>query len=499
MPLIKLLLHFLSNHNYGVHRDEFLYRAMGDHLAWGYLEVPPLIALLARISSWLGDSLFALRLFPALAGALLVLLSGLLTRELGGRRFAQVLAMLAVIIAPVFLRAHTLFQPVAFDQLAWLAGVYLLVLLLREPERRKWWLYLGAVLGVGLLNKYAMLFFGFGLTVGLLIGAERKWLRTSGPWLAALLALAIFLPNLLWQIKHGWPVFEHIAKLNLQQLDRQPRSTILLELLLIHHPFNALIWLSGIGFFFFSKAGRPYRLLGWIYLVILLVMLLLRGKAYYLSPAYPMLFAGGAVLLERFIQGRGWYWLKPALITIMLLQGILIAPYGLPILPQKSLESYVQFMAQYAGLDAPLRTNRGELGKLPQDYADMFGWPEQVETIAGVYNSLSEAEREKCVLLAGNYGEAGAIDYYGPRLGLPRAVSIHSSYYLWGPGEKPGEIAIAIGLPLEALTEYYRSVRRQALITNGYAVAEENNVPVYLCRGQKKTLQEAWGELRKWR
>lgn len=498
MPLSKLLLHFLSNHNYGVHRDEFLYRAMGDHLAWGYLEVPPLMALLAWIGSWMGDSLFALRLFPALAGALLVLLSGLLARELGGRRFAEVLAMLAVIIAPVFLRTHTLFQPVAFDQLAWLAGAYLLVRLLREPERRKWWLYLGLVFGVGMMNKYAMLFFGFGLTAGLLLGEERKWLRTPGPWLAALLALAIFLPNLIWQAKHGWPVFEHIAKLNLQQLDRLPRSTILLELLLIHHPFNALIWLPGIAFFF-SKAGRPYRLLGRIFLVIFLIMLLLKGKAYYLSPAFPVLFAGGAVLLERFIQGRGRYWLKPVLVTLLLLQEIWTAPYGLPILPRESLESYVQFMAEYAGLDAPLRTNRGELGRLPQDYADMFGWPEQVEIVAGIYHSLSEAEREKCVLLAGNYGEAGAIDFYGPRRGLPGAVSIHSSYYLWGPGEKPGEIAIAIGLPLEALTTYYRSVRRQAVIKHEYAVEEENNVPVYLCRGQKMSLQEAWPELRKWR
>lgn len=500
MALFKLLLHFYSNGNYGIHRDEFLYLAMGDHLSWGYLEASPSIAVFGELTRWLwGDSLFAIRFFPALLGSLIVLLTGLMVWELGGSRFAMLLACVSVIIAPVFLRAHTLFQPVVFDQFYWALGFYLLILFINNPTRNYLWILIGVVCGLGLLNKYSMLFWGFALFTGMLLTPLRKHLRTKWPWIAAAIAFVMFLPNLVWQGANGWPFFEHLHKLNEYQFSNLTRLDFLLGQILILHPATVVVWVLGIAYFFQKKIAKPFRIFGWMYLTMLVTMLLFTGKDYYLAPAYPLLFAGGAIYIERFIRARRLYWSKPFIIILLLIEGVIIAPYGLPFLPVRDLRDYAQLMAAYAGLDAPLRKNSGEMGEIPQDYADMFGWEEQVSAIAEVYHNLPPEEQAECVLLAGNYGEAGAIDFYGKKYGLPKAVSLNSSYYLWGPGEKPGSVVICIGLPLEGLKRYFRSIQRMAIIRHEYVVDEENNLPVYLCRSPVKTLQEAWPELKGFR
>jgi hypothetical protein len=500
LALVKLLIHFYTNGNYGIHRDEFLYLAMGDHLSWGYLEVPPSIAILGDLTRWLwGDSLFAIRFFPAVLGSLIVLLTGLMVWELGGNRFAMLLACVSVIIAPVYLRGNTLFQPVTFDQFYWVLGFLILILLINKKQRNHLWIFLGVVCGMGLLNKYSMFFWGFALLVGLLLTPHRKHLLTKWPWIAAAIAFVIFLPNLIWQISHGWPFFEHIHKLNEYQFSNLTRGDFLFGQVLIMHPVTFPVWLLGIGYFFVKKMARPYRILGWMYLTILGLMLILKSKHYYLAPVYPVLFAGGAIYMERFIRIHRFYWTKPFIIVFLLFQGILFAPYGLPFLPVSDLEIYAGFLAKYPGLDAPLRKESGKLGKIPQDYADMFGWEEQVSAIAEVYHSLSPEEQAECVLLAGNYGEAGAIDFYGEKYNLPKAVSLNSSYYLWGPGEKPGRVVISMGVPLEALRRYFRSIRRQTTIRHEYAISSENDLPVYLCRDPVKALQKVWPELKGFR
>jgi hypothetical protein len=337
------------------------------------------------------------------------------------------------------------------------------------------------------------------LLAGLVLTPHRKHLLTKWPWIAAAIALVLFLPNLIWQIGQGWPVFEHIRKLNEYQFSNLTRVDFLLGQVLINHPAVFPVWLLGIGYFFFKKIARPFRILGWMYLTILLVLIIFTSKHYYLAPAYPVLLAGGAIFIERFIRAHRLYWIKAFILVFLLLQGILTAPYGLPFLPVSDLEDYAGFMAQYAGLDAPLRKESGELGKIPQDYADMFGWEGQVSAIADVYHSLSPEEQSECVLLAGNYGEAGAIDFYGEKYNLPGAVSLNSSYYLWGPGEKPGNIVISIGVPLEGLKRYFRRIRRQTTIRHEYAISYENDLPVYLCREPVRTLQEVWPELKSYR
>lgn len=499
LALAKLLIHFYTNGNYGLHRDELLYLAMGEHLSWGYLEVPPSIAVFAKLTRLGGDSLFAVRFFPALLGSLMVLLTGLMVRELGGSRFAMLLACVSVIIAPVYLRAHTLFQPVAFDQFYWTLAAFLLLWLIQRERRTSLWILIGVVCGLGLLNKYSMLFFGFGLAAGLLLTPQRKEFLTPWPWIAAGIAFLMFLPNLLWQIGQGWPFFEHLRKLNEYQFSNLSQADFLLGQILIMHPAAFPVWLLGIVYFFQKKMARPYRVFGWMYLAILAMLLIFNGKHYYLAPVYPVLFAGGAIYIERFLRKKLWYWMKPFIITILLLLGIFLAPYGLPLLPVEYLEHYVQFMAKHAGLEAPLRKENGELGKIPQDFADMFGWEEKVAAVAEIYHALPPEQQAECVLLAGNYGQAGAIDFYREKYRLPAAVSFHSSYYLWGPGDKPGTTAIALGIPLEGLKRYYRSIKLMAMARHGYVIDSENNLPLYLCRYPLKSLPEIWPELQSFR
>lgn len=489
LVLVKLLVHLLTNQQYGYHRDELLYLAMGKRLAWGYLEVPPSIgALAAVVRATLGEALWAVRLPSALASAAVVGLTGLMTRAFGGGRLTILIAGLCVLIAPVFLRTGTLFQPVPFDQLYWLLGAYLLVRWIQTGDDR-WWLAVGGVIGLGLLNKYTMLLFGAGVLVGLLLTPRRRVLATPWPWLAAGITLAIALPNLLWQAQHDWPLFWHLGELTETQLAGFSRLGFITDQILIHHPITLPVWLLGLVFFF-SKRGRPFRLLGWIYATAFVVLLVFQGKAYYLTPAVPMLFAGGAVVLVRWTARRRYRraW-QGLLIAVLLLTGLAMAPIGLPMLPPAQ-------MARFMGLMRLAQTvETQELADLPQDYADMFGWPEKAAAVAAVYHRLPPEEQAPAVILAGNYGQAGALDLFGPALGLPEPVSAASSFYLWGPGPKPGTVAVALGIPQSFLEHEYAVVEQAAVATHPYALPVERDVPVYVCRDPRRTLQQIWPEL----
>ncbi|MBN1351963.1 glycosyltransferase family 39 protein [candidate division KSB1 bacterium] len=496
ISIIKLLIHFFTNNHYGFHRDEFLYIAMGKHLAWGYLELPPALGVISFLTqNLIGDSIFAIRLFPAVAGALLVFFSGLLARELGGGRFAQILAAGAALLSPAFLRSATLFQPVVFDQLYWVLGVFFLVKILKE-NKLKHWIALGLVSGIGLMNKYTMLLFGFGLFLGLLITPQRKLLLSKSPWLSAALAFVIFLPNLIWQYAHEFPFFDFIRVLSARQFVYvEPLGFLAGQL---ENNIHALpIWITGLLCLFFAKAFKPFRALGWMYLTYIAVLLFARGKAYYLLPAYPMLFAAGAVAIEKYIIEKRRVWLKPVLAGYMVLISFIAIPYGLPILPVEMLIRYAGFMADKVGFAGPLIWENAKRHDLPQDYADMFGWENQVATLARVYHSLSPEEKEQCVIFAANYGEAGAIEYFSKKYELPGAINVNGSFYTWGPGELPGDVLLTIGLRDDVLENWYQNVLQVATVTHRYA--RETNVAVHLARKPVTTLQEIWQQLEKYR
>jgi 4-amino-4-deoxy-L-arabinose transferase-like glycosyltransferase len=462
---------------------------MGRHLRLWAMDFPPAIAIVAEIvRTGLGDSLLAIRLVPALAGTLLLVLAALIARELGGGRPAQSLAALGVLASPLFLRSANLFQPVVLDQLTWTVALYALVRLCREPAPR-WWVLLGAALGVGLLTKFSAAFIGLAILLAMFATPRRAWLRTPWPWLAALLALGIGSPSLVGQLRLDFPVLAQMADLRHSQLERvTPLEFVTAQLL--WGPAT-LVAFAGLGALLLLPALERFRVVGWTCAWAFILLLALHGKPYYVGPVHPTLLAAGGVALERVGSARlGPIARRGAAAALVLFMAALL-PIGLPILPPEDMARY----ARAIGATAALRTNTGEAERLPQDFADMIGWEEQVRAVAAVYRSLPAADRERAVLVAGNYGEAGALDFFGPRYGLPAVVSPTGSYWFFGPGQKPGDIVVAIGAERVDLQPLFRAVEARGRVTSGWSVAEERDLTIFVARGPHRTLQEIWPSL----
>ncbi len=501
---LKLLLHLLTNGNYGFFIDELYYIACSEHLDFGYVDHPPMIAVVTWLSrALLGGSLSALRLFPALAGAATVFLTGMTVRALGGGRFAQLLAGLAVIISPILLFMNTILSMNALDAFLWTLAVWLLVLIInrgRDPDRGygnglsvpKLWLILGLVLGIALENKISVLFFGFGLAVGLLLTPERRHLKTPWPWLAGLISLALFLPHILWQMVHEWPTLEFMH--NATVLKNRPLA--LPEFLFVQfleiHPLNFVLLLLGLWFFFISGRGKPYRLFGWMYLAFLTVLLMRNGKPYYAATIYPLMLAGGAVFLEQLLTKARRSWPAFAVVSVFAIGGAALAPMTLPALPVETFLRYQDFVLG----GPPGSSENKEVGPLPQHYADMFGNEELAALVAEVYHELSADEQSRCVIYGMTYPQAGAIDVFGSRYDLPKAISGHNTYWIWGPGELSGEIMIVMGLNQEILNGIFDDVVEARVFRHPYAMPWRNNLPIYLCRGPRMSLKSIWPEFK---
>ncbi len=493
LALIKIAVHLYTGRRYGFFVDELYYMDCARHLAWGYVDQPPLVAVLAWFErAVLGDSLLALRSLTILAGAGEILLTGLIAREFGGGRFAQFLSALCVLVAPGLLGVDHFFSMNSFEPLFWMGCAWLLIRIVRTGDARLW-IWFGVVAGLGLENKYSMGLFGFALLAGLLLAGQYRLFATRWFWIGGAIAFLIFLPNLVWNVVHHFPFLE------LQQnIKRSGRDVALSPLrFLIQEqsamlPLSLPIWLAGLDFFFFRERGRPYRFLGWAWIITTAVIMVLSPRIYYLFPAFPVVFAGGAVLWERLLQNRRWVILKGAWVTLMILMGAALAPVVIPLL---SPEDYIRYSK--ATHQQQPRIENHQLGPLPQLMADQFGWSEMAATVASVYNSLPADVRPRTAIFAQSYGQAGAIDYYGPSLGLPQAISGHQSYYLWGPRGYTGESMIVMGDRRARLEEIFTSVKWMAKIDNRYAMPY-NNVDVYWCQGLKQPLAEFWPQVKKW-
>ncbi|MBI1815190.1 MAG: glycosyltransferase family 39 protein [Deltaproteobacteria bacterium] len=493
VALVTFLLHGLTSGGYGYFRDEFYYLACSDRLAAGYVDHPPLSIWLLAGSRWLlGDSLLALHFLPALATALLVLVTGHLTRVLGGGRWAQALAAVAAAVAPVYLVVGNFYSMNAFEPLLWTVGALIVVHLIHTDDAR-WWLALGLVIGLGLENKHSMLFFGLGLSVAVVATPLRRHLFRRWVWLGALVALVLFLPNLLWQFRYGFPTLEFMR--NAQLFKNAPLSLTQFvgQQILMVHPVTLPLWLAGLCWYFATSAGRRYRALGWIYVVVFALLVLQRGKAYYLAPAYPPLLAAGAIAFATWTDRRA-RWLRSAYLALLLAGGFVLAPLGLPILPADTLVGY----ARALGVQEGVKAETNELGQLPQHFADMFGWSEMVDTVADVYNRLPADDRARCAIYAQNYGEAGAIDFLGRTHGLPHALSGHNNYWLWGPGNVTGEVVIVVGGSAADLAGFCETVEQVAVTHCRYCMPFENNRPIFLCRNHQGRLQQIWAQLKRY-
>jgi hypothetical protein len=488
LAAFKLFVHFAGISRYGFFRDELYYMACGEHLAWGYVDQPPFIAVVAWLAHHLfGYSLVSVRLFPVLAGAAVVGLTGLFARELGGGRLAQFLAAAAILFAPACLAFNSFLSMNAFEPLFWLLCAWVALRVVKGASPNLW-LAFGVVAGIGLENKHTMLVFGFALVAGLMLSGKQRLFGSKWIWIGALVALALFLPNLLWEARHGWPQIEVVR--NAQHLKNTPVSPwrFLVEQVLFLHPLALPVWVGGLAWYFFDSKGRRFRFLGWAYLIVLAIFMFLDGKTYYALPAYPFLMAAGGVAFERFVEFPNRRWIRFTYPVLLVLGGIATIPFGVPVL---SVDTFLNY-SRATPDSLRVKTERDAPVPLPQLYADMFGWDSMAATVAGVYRGLPDSDQTNCAILAGNYGEAGAIDYYGPALGVPKAISGHNSYFYWGPRGYSGGCVILFGERATEYKNYFGDVQQVATITSPHAMAGEQNLPVYLCRKPRAPLSVLW-------
>jgi len=490
---VKLLIHLLTATRYGIFIDELYFLAAGEHLAWGYVDMPPLTAAQAALARALfGDSLFGIRLLPALAGAGLVLIVGGIVRELRGGRVAQLLAGLGILAAGIFLMINSYLSMNAIEPLIWAGCAWVLIRLIKTEDGR-WWLAFGALAGIGLLNNHTMLLFGGAAVLGMLLSPARrllwsKWLLAGGA-----LALALFLPNLIWMARHDFPMLELLA--NIRASGRNVALTPLAfmsQQILFLNPVTLPLWLGGLWYFFFHRQGRRFQVLGWTYLLILVGLLLTDGRVYYLASAYPMLLAGGAVLFERLFAGRALGWLKVAYPLLLVVGGVALAPIFLPLLEP---EDYVRY-TRAIGVGQP-RLETHQAVELPQFFADRFGWPEMAQATADAYFALPAAQRAHTAIYTENYGQAGAIDFYGPALGLPKAISGHLNYFYWGPRDYTGESVLLLGVDASEARQVFNSVQIVGHAGHRYAMSSEN-FPILLATEPKIPLPELWPQVKTW-
>lgn len=427
LALIKFLLpYLLQNSFYQPHRDEYLYLSEGHHLAWGYLEVPPLLSVFAWLANQLGGGMFWIKLWPNLAGVWVLLLIGYTILSLGGRSFALLLGCLPVMIGG-YLRLFYLLHPNFLDVLFWTLLFYSIIRYIRS--QRTGWLYLfGLAAGLGMMSKYSVAFCIISILASLLLTLQRRIFLNKHFWGAALLALLIFLPNLIWQYNHRFPVITHMQELHDEQLKYNSPLAFIIGQLMMNLPF-VLIWLSGLAFVIFSPAGKPYRFAAWAYGFVITILIIFQGKDYYAAGVYPILFALGAFYLERMTSRVRWP--RYVLTGAALLMSIIAIPLILPAAMPDKLAAYNRALGlEKSGV---LKWEDQQQHPLPQDFADMVGWKEMTQQAARVYRSLPPEEQQRTLIYCRAYFTAGALNYYGKQYNLPRVYSDNASFLFWMP------------------------------------------------------------------
>jgi hypothetical protein len=490
--LLKLVLHLVLNISggYGFFRDEFYYIACSEHLAAGYVDQPPLCAFLLRaITSLFGDSLFVVRLIPAITGSISIFLTGLITLRLGGRRLATFIACM-LSFSFIYLAMSSFYSMNSLDILFWILAAYVVIRIVQD-ENRNWWIALGLILGFGLMNKVGVLFLGAGIFVGLIATPQRRWFVTPWPYVAGGIALLMFVPYVIWNIQNDFAHLEFIRNASTEKYSSQSAAGFLAGQILLNNPVAVFIWLPGIIALFAATYFKPYRILGWMYLIPLIIFLINgTSKPEYLAPAYGMLFAAGGVFWERqILRARAWRFVLAGVLIIWVIVTVMLIPMVLPVL---SVQKYITY-AESLNFK-PASSEGKEQSELPQFYADMFGWKEKVAAVAAVYKKLTPEEQKKCAIFASNYGRCASIDYYAEEYGLPKSIGNHNNYWIWGPREYSGELVIILGGDIEDHQPNFHEVTRESVVDCEYCMPYEDNLPVYLCKGLKGKLPDIWTE-----
>ena len=487
---VKLALHLATVNRYGIFRDEMYYWAGSLRMDWGYVDHPPLTVWLAWLARHMfGSSPFGVRILPALAGAALVWLTGKLTRELGGGRFAQALSALAVVVVPVYLVIHHWLTDNAWEPLIWLGCIWFIVRIIHSGDERNW-IWFGVLAGIGLENKYSIAFLLFGLFIGIVLTPYRQFLKSRYLWFGALACAVIALPNFIWQAMHRFPFLElmYMVRISGRDVMRGPVAFIADQAEILN-PALFPLWVGGVIWLFVSRShDKPrYRLLAWTFLVVLTAFIVLKAKNYYVAPIYPMLFAAGAIGLERItLEHRIGGWVRAICVGLVIVAGVVLLPFSVPVL---SPENYLRYQK---ALDIqPSEIEHQRNGSLPQWFADEFGWPEMVEKVAQVYNSLPPEERARTAIFSNGWGEAAAVDFYGSRFGLPLAISKHNSYWIWGPRDYDGSTIIILRSGGRDEPSLFKSVESAGHVEHPWARRDET-FDILLCRGLKQNLKDVW-------
>jgi len=500
LALARIALYLFIAPRYDYFRDELYYLACGEHPAWGYVDQPPMIAWLTwLVRHTIGTSLYALRLLPALAGAALVVMTAQFAREFGARKSGVWLAGLATLVAPIYLAMSHLWTMNAFDPLIWGGCARVMLRIVRGGNPRLWLLF-GALAGVGLLNKYGIAFYLAALLAGVLLTPARRHLASPWLWAGIGLAAIIALPNLIWQVQHGFPFLELMRNIRASGRDvALPPLQFLVQQALMVNPLGFLLAIFGV-IYSFTRSGREFRFLAVAYLVFTAMMMWMKAKDYYLAPVYPVMIGAGAAQLERWTDraaGAPRVRLLAAapfgVAALLVAFGIFAAPLAVPVLTQEQFIAYEKAI----GFTPPPSEHQPR-GPLPQIFADMHGWRETAAEVAKYYNSLPPEERAKTAIFAENYGGAGAIDFFGPQLGLPKAISGHQSYYFWGPRDYTAESLIIVGAGDDKeMRREFASVEKVGQV-NSYYARPDTNRPIFHARGWKHDIRTDWWRAKHW-
>ncbi len=486
-----VLAHLLTAGRYGIFRDELYYIACARHLSAGYVDHPPLIAWITwAVLHTLGSSLLALRLLPALASGVLVWMTATITREWGGGRYAQMLAALSIAPIPIYLVLQHWLSMNAFEPLCWTGVLWMVsrIVLRRDP---RYWLAAGVLVGLSLENKYSILLPVTGLLLGLLLTPERKWLRTPYFLAAVVIAMLLFTPNLLWLLQHGFPFleFERHSRQSDSRILRDPVS-FLIDQARIMNPVLTPLWVAGLAWFF-TKRGKGLRCIGLAAAFVIVLLLVTQAKNYYVSPIYPVLLAAGAILLEQGFTRRAW--LRVGYPVAMIASGCVLAPLVMPIL---SVPEFLAYHARWRGFTPVVFEGEPER-PLPQYFADEFGWEAMTQKTAEVFHGLPLSVQAETAIFANDYGEAAAIDFFGPRYGLPASISKAETYWLWGPRQYDGKSVLVLGSDGRGDHEFFRSVEAAERVTDAYARADER-FTILLCREMHPPLATLWPRIKAW-
>ena len=476
VALATVLAHWLTGNQYGFQRDELATLEDARHLDWGFVAYPPITPLFGRLSLILfGTSLAGFRFFAAVAQAVAVVLTGLMARELGGRRWAQLIAAFSAL--PFCIGGGALMQYVSFDYLCWVLAAYFVVKLLKSEDPR-WWLAIGAAIGLGLQAKYTMGFFALGIAGGVVLCDARRFLRSKWLWYGVGLSILLFLPNLIWQARNHFISLDFLSHIHARDVRMGRAKNFLPEQLEITL-FGFFIFLRGLYFTLISRDGKGYRMLAWMYLIPLALFVIAMGRAYYLAGAYPMLYAAGSVAIEHWLSAVGAA-VRNVLRTLvcfgLIASAAIAVSFTLPIAPVNSAWAQRAF-------------------KVNGDFREEIGWPELVETIAQIRDSLPAEDRARLGILASNYGEAGAVNLYGPRYGLPRVISGVNSFWQRGYGDPPPQTVIVVGEHLDFLETKFETCTLAAQTWNRFGIGNEETLDhpdIFVCRNLRTSWPDFW-------